>query len=304
MPLGRPLHHGRGRREQARPRFRHRHLWALLVVPVLIAAGVYLVGGPGGADAPNQAAPGRGHTTAAGPSPASTRPGSVTDVQGAAACAPVSSMSAPCSVGGARVVKMSARTSGGPANPGSAGRPAGPAGPAPGSARGSTPPSSSASSPASSPAAARPVAAAAPQRGTPANQVLALINQARSQAGLPALTFSAGLDQSASAHNLTMANGCGLSHQCPGEPPIGTRETDAGVHWTSAGENIGEAGPEADTTAAIAAAAIGLTQDMLNEKPPDDGHRLNILSSSFTHIGIAVRRSSSGTVWLTQDFSN
>ena len=50
--------------------------------------------------------------------------------------------------------------------------------------------------------------------------------------------------------------------------------------------------------------AVGLTQDMLNEQPPDDGHRLNILSSSFAHIGIAVYRDSSGTVWMTQDFSN
>jgi len=50
--------------------------------------------------------------------------------------------------------------------------------------------------------------------------------------------------------------------------------------------------------------AVSLTQAMLNEKPPDDGHRKNILSSSFTHIGIAVFRDSSGTVWLTQDFSN
>ena len=296
MPLGRPSHHGRGRREQARPRSRHRYLCSLLVVPVLIAAGVYLVSGPGSADAPNQPSPGRGHTTA-GPSPASTRPGSVTDVQGAPACAPVSSMSSPCSVGGAHVVKMSAGASGAAAHPGSAGSPAGPAtpvSPAPGSARASTVPSTVTS----------PVAAAAPQQGTPADQVLSLINQARSQAGLPALTFSAGLDQSASAHNLTMANGCGLSHQCPGEPPIGTREAAADVHWTSAGENIGEASPEADTTAAIAAAAVGLTQDMLNERPPDDGHRLNILSSSFAHTGIAVYRSSPGTVWLTQDFSN
>lgn len=37
-----------------------------------------------------------------------------------------------------------------------------------------------------------------------------------------------------------MAGGCGVSHQCAGEPPIGDRETVAGVHWTSAGENIGE----------------------------------------------------------------
>jgi uncharacterized protein YkwD len=134
--------------------------------------------------------------------------------------------------------------------------------------------------------------------------VLALINQARSAAGLPALTITAGLETSSSRHNLLMADGCGLSHQCPGEPPLGDRETAAGVDWTSAGENIGEGGPVADTDAAIAQMAVGLTQSMLNEQPPDDGHRLNILSSSFTHIGIAVDRDSSGTVWLTQDFSN
>jgi hypothetical protein len=66
----------------------------------------------------------------------------------------------------------------------------------------------------------------------------------------------------------------------------------------------GEGGPVADTPAAIAQMAAGLTQSMLNEQPPDDGHRLNILSSTFTHIGIAVYRDGSGTVWLTQDFSN
>jgi uncharacterized protein YkwD len=138
----------------------------------------------------------------------------------------------------------------------------------------------------------------------PAGQVFALINQARSAAGLPPLTITAGLQSSASTHNLTMAGGCGLSHQCPAEPDLGTRETAAGVIWSACGENIGEGGPVADTNAAIAQMAVGLTQDMLNEKPPDDGHRRNILSSSFTHIGIAIHLDSSGTVWLTQDFSN
>jgi uncharacterized protein YkwD len=136
------------------------------------------------------------------------------------------------------------------------------------------------------------------------SQVLALINQARAQAGLPAYTLSAGLDSSATAHNDRMAGGCGLSHQCPGEPSLGTRENDAGVVFTAAGENIGEGGPVADTSSAIAQMAVALTQDMLNEKPPDDGHRLNILSSSFTFAGIAVTIDSSGTVWMTQDFAN
>jgi uncharacterized protein YkwD len=134
--------------------------------------------------------------------------------------------------------------------------------------------------------------------------VLALINQARSSAGLAPLTVTAGLDSSASTHNSTMASGCGLSHQCSGEPDLGARETAAGVHWTAAGENIGEGGPVANSTSSIAQMAVALTQSMLNEKPPNDGHRQNILSTSFTHIGIAVFRDSSGTVWLTQDFSN
>ena len=141
-----------------------------------------------------------------------------------------------------------------------------------------------------------------------------------------------------------MADGCGLSHQCPGEPALGARETAAGVQWTAAGENIGEGGPVAattvasttvasttvasttvasttvasttvasttvasttvaSTTGAITAMATALTRDMLAEKPPDDGHRLNLLSPDFTPIGIAVYRGSDGTVWLTQDFAN
>ena len=134
--------------------------------------------------------------------------------------------------------------------------------------------------------------------------MLAQINRARAQAGLPPYTISVGLDVSSGKHNQLMASGCGLSHQCQGEPSLGDRETAAGVHWTAAGENIGEGGPVADTTAAITQMAQTLTQDMLTEKPPDDGHRQNLLSSTFTHVGIAIYRDSNGTVWMTQDFSN
>jgi uncharacterized protein YkwD len=47
-----------------------------------------------------------------------------------------------------------------------------------------------------------------------------------------------------------------------------------------------------------------LTKNMLAEQPPDDGHRKNILSGEFRHIGIAIHRDGRGTVWMTQDFSN
>jgi uncharacterized protein YkwD len=159
--------------------------------------------------------------------------------------------------------------------------------------------------PAPKPSPAQPTSAPpGTASGSAASQVLSLVNQARAQAGLGAYTISSGLDTSSRRHTMVMAGGCGLSHQCPGEASLGDRLTAAGVSWTSAGENIGEGGPEPDSTASIAKMAVGLTQDMLNEKPPDDGHRLNILSSSFHHIGIYVVRDSSGTVWMTQDFSN
>ncbi|MGW7008600.1 sigma-70 family RNA polymerase sigma factor [Streptomyces sp. NPDC054933] len=136
-----------------------------------------------------------------------------------------------------------------------------------------------------------------------AQQVLTVINRARADNGLPPYTITTGLTRSAQAHNATMDNGCGLSHQCPGEAPLGDRETAQGVQWGAAGENIGQASAGPDPQQ-IATAAVNLTQGMLNEKPPNDGHRQNILSSAFTHIGIAVYRDPNGTVWLTQDFSN
>jgi len=140
--------------------------------------------------------------------------------------------------------------------------------------------------------------------GSAVDQVLQQINDARARAGLPAYTITAGLTTSADRHNSAMADGCGLSHQCPGEPPLGNRETDAGVHWSIAGENVGEGGQVSDSSDAIAHMAKELTTAMLNERPPNDGHRKNILSSQFHHIGIAVFRDRHGTVWLTQDFSN
>ncbi|NUR61555.1 MAG: sigma-70 family RNA polymerase sigma factor [Catenulispora sp.] len=149
-----------------------------------------------------------------------------------------------------------------------------------------------------------PPSSSAPAQSSPEDQVLAVINQARAAQGLPALTRTAGLDKSAAGHTDVMASGCGLSHQCPGEPGLGDRETAAGVSWSAAGENIGEGGPVSNTNDAIAKMAVGLTNSMLAEQPPNDGHRRNILSSSFHHIGISIFRDSSGTVWMTQDFSD
>ena len=264
-------------------------LWAwyllcgLLTLSILVAGSLYLTRGASSAASPSS----RGAVTAR----------QTADACGSApvgACAEqgpvdVSTATVPRAAPTVRATQPVARatTSASPSSSQSASRPTASAS---ASVSASASPSASASRPATS--------------ATPAAQVLALINTARSAAGLPALTVTSGLEATSSAHNLLMASGCGLSHQCQGEPAIGDRETAAGIHWTAAGENIGDGGPVAGTTAAITQMVVTLTQDMLNEQPPNDGHRMNILSTSFTHIGIAVHRDSSGTVWLTQDFSN
>jgi len=270
----------RTRRLSRRARFL---LCGLLVLPLLAGAGVYL-------------------TRGSAPAPASATGVLIATPRASLLCDPSAAGSGSCAGQPfhAAVASVPASLSPRPSAARSRHRHATPSPSA--SASASTAPSSTA--PTSTAPTASATSPAGTSSGSAAAQVLALINRARSAAGLAPLTITAGLNSSASAHNSRMAGGCGLSHQCSGEPDLGARETAAGVHWTAAGENIGEGGPVANTTAAIAQMAVGLTQAMLNEKPPDDGHRRNILSSSFTHIGIAVFRDSSGTVWLTQDFSN
>jgi uncharacterized protein YkwD len=281
-PLPEPPPGGPPRRTRRLSRRVRVVLCGLLVLPLLAGAGVYLTRGsvPAPASATGQLAVAPQASLLCDPSAAGSTGSCATQPFHAAVASVPASLSPRASA--ARTRHRHAPPSA------SASASAGPTAPSP------AVPSSMAS--ATSPAGT--------SSGSAAAQVLALINQARSAAGLAPLTITTGLNSSASAHNSRMAGGCGLSHQCPGEPDLGARETAAGVHWTAAGENIGEGGPVANTAAAMARMAVGLTQAMLNEKPPDDGHRRNILSSSFTHIGIAVFRDSSGTVWLTQDFSN
>lgn len=139
--------------------------------------------------------------------------------------------------------------------------------------------------------------------GTVLDQVLAHINAARSAAGLGPYALDSDLSKASALHNALMINGCGLSHQCSGEGGIGDRFTAQGVKWTSAGENIGF-GSAGSSDAEIVKAANGLTDSMLAEVAPDDGHKKNLLNTGFKHIGLSVVRDEKGVVWMTQDFVN
>lgn len=139
--------------------------------------------------------------------------------------------------------------------------------------------------------------------GSVVDQVLAHINAARADEGLGALTLDSQLSQASAKHNQLMIDGCGLSHQCSGEAGLGDRFSAEGVKWSSAGENIGF-GSSGSSTADIVKAANGLTDSMLAEKPPNDGHRKNLLNTGFQRIGLSIVRDSKGVTWMTQDFVN
>ena len=132
--------------------------------------------------------------------------------------------------------------------------------------------------------------------------VLDHINAARTRAGLRPFTLSTSLSKASALHNQRMIDGCGLQHECSGESGIGDRFSAQGVRWTAAGENIGFTSSGSSRSAVIAA-ANGLTDSMLAEKPPNDGHRKNLLSSTFTRIGLSVVHGG-GRTWMTQDFVN
>ncbi|MFG1920992.1 CAP domain-containing protein [Cryptosporangium sp. NPDC048952] len=165
-----------------------------------------------------------------------------------------------------------------------------------------TSPSPKASS--ASPRARRTTKAPAASTGSPELAVLARINEARADEGLDALTMDTQLVAAAHAHNLQMADGCGLSHQCDGESGIGDRISAQGVQWSSVAENVGAGGPVDDDDSGQRQMAVGLTDSMLAEVPPDDGHRKNILNPDLSRIGIDVIRDDNGTVWLTHDFAD
>ncbi|GHO42853.1 CAP domain-containing protein [Ktedonospora formicarum] len=136
-----------------------------------------------------------------------------------------------------------------------------------------------------------------------AQQLFALINQDRAANGLPALSWEPKLAVSALRHNQVMMGGCGLSHQCSGEAGLGDRETNAGVSWNYCGENIGTGGPVPSYSAQWNMAS-GLHRSMMNETPPNDGHRQNLLSRNFHRIGISISIDANNHLWLTEDFAN
>jgi uncharacterized protein YkwD len=128
--------------------------------------------------------------------------------------------------------------------------------------------------------------------------VLRILNNERAVFGLRPLHMAPALRLSARRHNVQMARYNEMSHQLPGEPDFAQRITNAGYNWSWAGENIAW-----NSDISLAGVAL-LERLMYREKPPNDAHRLNILSTHYRNVGVDVYVDRAhDKVWLTTDFA-
>jgi uncharacterized YkwD family protein len=103
-------------------------------------------------------------------------------------------------------------------------------------------------------------------------QVVDLTNQERAKQGLPALKLDTELSKVAKEKSLDMKNNSYFSHTSPNYGSPFDMMKQFGISYRAAGENIamGQRSPE----------------EVVNAWMNSEGHRKNILSSSFTHIGV------------------
>ncbi|HEV2885900.1 MAG TPA: CAP domain-containing protein [Jatrophihabitans sp.] len=124
------------------------------------------------------------------------------------------------------------------------------------------------------------------------------LNNARRQAGLAPLNWSADLQRSAAGHNRAMAAANLLAARIGDEPALGVRQANQGVLGSYAAENLGF------TETTSPAGAVAAQRDMFAEQAPDDSRRQNLLSSAVSTVGIDVLLDPvHGRLWITEDFA-
>lgn len=118
-------------------------------------------------------------------------------------------------------------------------------------------------------------------------QMVDLVNSARQSAGLPPLAVDTKLANVARTKSQDMVTGGYFSHQSPTYGSPFDMMKKFGISFRSAGENIA-------CNQNVAAAH----QSLMNS----EGHRANILSKDFTHIGVGIADGGPCGKMFTQQF--
>jgi uncharacterized protein YkwD len=137
----------------------------------------------------------------------------------------------------------------------------------------------------------KPAPAPAPSANTAADEqkALALLNADRAANGLAPLRANAKLTSLAQFYAQDMINRNFFAHNNPeGQTPF-DRMRARGISFGYAGENL-----------AINSSVAGAERAFMNSP----GHRANILNPHYTQVGIGVRYSRSGSVYVVQEFTD
>lgn len=117
-------------------------------------------------------------------------------------------------------------------------------------------------------------------------QFVQLINQARANNGLPALSTNSELRSVAADWSATMASDGNLRHN----PNLGSQVSN----WSRLTENVGMRRDGQDVSHTV--------QKLHEALMASSGHRANILDSGVSQVGVGVKIAGDGTVWVTQIF--
>lgn len=119
-------------------------------------------------------------------------------------------------------------------------------------------------------------------------QVVELVNKERVNRGLAPLKHNAELSRVARFKSQDMIDKKYFSHQSPTYGSPFEMMEKFGLRFSAAGENI--------------AYGQRTAQEVVNTWMNSPGHRANILSAAYTHIGVGVAKMANGTLYWTQMF--
>jgi len=120
------------------------------------------------------------------------------------------------------------------------------------------------------------------------SKLLDLVNHEREIRGLPKFQWDDHLAQSATVHAQLVVQREELSHQFPGESPLGERIGATGLRFNAAGENL-----------AYAPTVEEVHTGLMNSPP----HRANILDPKYNAVGFAIVPLN-GELYVVQNFAH
>jgi len=127
----------------------------------------------------------------------------------------------------------------------------------------------------------------APDQRGEAEQIFALANQARVQAGAGRLEWDPSLAAAALEHCRRMALEGPIAHRYGGEQDLSARAARAGAHFSVIEENV----------------AIGPSAEAIHDEwMHSPGHRSNLLSPEVNRVGVAVV-AAHGVLYAVADYS-